>query len=385
MPAGTPVEGGECIRFGDNQLDLSARTLLQNNAPVVITSGEFSLLAFIECPTLNLLCAPSPSPPLAGTSDRTRPRSRQRHRQPQHGRSGVAGAQAGGTGSNPPPLRADGLGLATCLHPHAEIADMPRQRGLHEDWLAGAWGTALLDAGGAVRQLERFRRCSWDTCIRLSELTLERYAPDQRAHGPGAPGELTTSGARSRDPGFGPAAQRQELRQTALASRTAVNPPPRAGRARRRCGLNCSLLWSRSGCAPPAQPHALAATTHTAAAGPGGRDGDDRRALSSSMLPVLRKLDAVVGSEKTSTEPAPKQGSAEVRRISRRFNAMVRRLAEKERATMLAGIAHDLRHHAAVSFVDAGAQMSEERTRCQSDLEALERITGQPSDLRRRR
>ena len=27
MPAGTPVEGGECIRFGDNQLDLSARTL----------------------------------------------------------------------------------------------------------------------------------------------------------------------------------------------------------------------------------------------------------------------------------------------------------------------------------------------------------------------
>ena len=47
----------------------------------------------------------------AGTSDRTRPRSRQRHRQPQHGRSGVAGAQAGGTGSNPPALCADGLGL----------------------------------------------------------------------------------------------------------------------------------------------------------------------------------------------------------------------------------------------------------------------------------
>ena len=51
MPAGTPVEGGECIRFGDNQLDLAARTLLQNNAPVVITSGEFSLLAaFVRHP-----------------------------------------------------------------------------------------------------------------------------------------------------------------------------------------------------------------------------------------------------------------------------------------------------------------------------------------------
>ena len=51
MPAGTPVESGECIRFGDNQLDLSARTLLQNNQPVVITSGEFSLLAaFVRHP-----------------------------------------------------------------------------------------------------------------------------------------------------------------------------------------------------------------------------------------------------------------------------------------------------------------------------------------------
>jgi len=50
-PAGTPVEGGECVSFGDNQLDLSARTLLQNNQPVVITSGEFSLLAaFVQHP-----------------------------------------------------------------------------------------------------------------------------------------------------------------------------------------------------------------------------------------------------------------------------------------------------------------------------------------------
>ena len=63
MPAGTPVEGGECIRFGDNQLDLSAR-LLQNNEPVVITSGEFSLLAaFVR----------HPHRPLSRERHRTRP------------------------------------------------------------------------------------------------------------------------------------------------------------------------------------------------------------------------------------------------------------------------------------------------------------------------
>ena len=61
----------------------------------------------------------------------------------------------------------------------------------------------------------------------------------------------------------------------------------------------------------------------------------------------LRKLEDAVSrvGEDINREPVPEQGSAEVRRISRRFNAMVRRLAEgeKERATMLAGIAHDLR------------------------------------------
>ncbi len=115
MPAGIPVEGGGCIRFGDNQLDLSARTLLQNNEPVVITSGEFSLLAaFVR----------HPHRPLSRERliELAR-RSRQRHRQPQHGRSGVAGAQACGTGSDPPPLRADGLGvwLRVCSGRHAEI------------------------------------------------------------------------------------------------------------------------------------------------------------------------------------------------------------------------------------------------------------------------
>jgi two-component system osmolarity sensor histidine kinase EnvZ len=97
----------------------------------------------------------------------------------------------------------------------------------------------------------------------------------------------------------------------------------------------------------------------------------------------LRKLEDAVSrvGEDINREPVPEQGSAEVRRISRRFNAMVRRLAEgeKERATMLAGIAHDLR--APLTRLQFRLSMpelnTEERRRCQSDLEALERITGQ--------
>ena len=97
----------------------------------------------------------------------------------------------------------------------------------------------------------------------------------------------------------------------------------------------------------------------------------------------LRKLEDAVSrvGEDINRDPVPEEGSAEVRRISRRFNAMVRRLAEgeKERATMLAGIAHDLR--APLTRLQFRLSMrelkAEERKRCQSDLEALERITGQ--------
>lgn len=45
LPAGTPLAGGGLIEFGDNVLDLAARTLAREGSPTVITSGEFSLLA----------------------------------------------------------------------------------------------------------------------------------------------------------------------------------------------------------------------------------------------------------------------------------------------------------------------------------------------------
>ena len=51
IPAGTPVAEGGQVSFGENVLDLSARTLIKAGVPVVITSGEFSLLAsFVQHP-----------------------------------------------------------------------------------------------------------------------------------------------------------------------------------------------------------------------------------------------------------------------------------------------------------------------------------------------
>ena len=51
IPAGTPLADGAQVIFGDNQLDLAARTLIRNGTAQVITSGEFSLLAaFVQHP-----------------------------------------------------------------------------------------------------------------------------------------------------------------------------------------------------------------------------------------------------------------------------------------------------------------------------------------------
>ena len=75
------------------------------------------------------------------------------------------------------------------------------------------------------------------------------------------------------------------------------------------------------------------------------------------------------------------RGAPEVQRITSRFNAMVLRLAanRRERATMLAGIAHDLR--APITRLQFRLSMPTlndgDKQRCSGDLDALERITGQ--------
>ena len=51
VPAGTPVVDGGEVHFGDSTLNLASRTLTRSGEPVVITSGEFSLLAaFLQHP-----------------------------------------------------------------------------------------------------------------------------------------------------------------------------------------------------------------------------------------------------------------------------------------------------------------------------------------------
>ncbi|MCT0224802.1 ATP-binding protein [Synechococcus sp. CS-1328] len=79
--------------------------------------------------------------------------------------------------------------------------------------------------------------------------------------------------------------------------------------------------------------------------------------------------------------PLAQRGTGAVRRLTLRFNAMVQRLerSERERATMLAGIAHDLkspitRLRLRLSFAPLSEQ---ERDRSEADLDALERITSQ--------
>jgi two-component system phosphate regulon response regulator OmpR len=51
IPAGTPLIDGEIIQFGENRLDLAARSLERFGESIVITSGEFGLLAaFVQNP-----------------------------------------------------------------------------------------------------------------------------------------------------------------------------------------------------------------------------------------------------------------------------------------------------------------------------------------------
>jgi two-component system osmolarity sensor histidine kinase EnvZ len=97
----------------------------------------------------------------------------------------------------------------------------------------------------------------------------------------------------------------------------------------------------------------------------------------------LRGLERALSRVGEGSDPpaVPARGAPEVQRITSRFNAVVLRLAanRRERATMLAGIAHDLR--APITRLQFRLSMPtlnpSEKERCSSDLDALERITDQ--------
>ena len=100
----------------------------------------------------------------------------------------------------------------------------------------------------------------------------------------------------------------------------------------------------------------------------------------------LRQLQA--GLEEVGLEERPPRlparGTRTVQRLTGRFNAMLERLdeASRERATMLAGIAHDLRApltrlRLRLGLAAEGTIAAPELARALADLGALERITGQ--------
>ena len=75
-------------------------------------------------------------------------------------------------------------------------------------------------------------------------------------------------------------------------------------------------------------------------------------------------------------------GTAAVRRLTQRFNAMLNRIeaTDRERRTMLAGLAHDLRSpltRLRLRLASNGPLVADERRRAEADLAALERITRQ--------
>jgi two-component system osmolarity sensor histidine kinase EnvZ len=75
--------------------------------------------------------------------------------------------------------------------------------------------------------------------------------------------------------------------------------------------------------------------------------------------------------------PLPAAGSGAVRRLTARFKAMVQRLDanQRDRTTMLAGIAHDLK--SPLTRLRLRLAGHGEQQRAEADLDALERITGQ--------
>jgi len=93
---------------------------------------------------------------------------------------------------------------------------------------------------------------------------------------------------------------------------------------------------------------------------------------------------AAVGVATGSGAPRAPEGSAAVRRITTRYNAMLERLerGSQERTTMLAGIAHDLRApltrlRLRLALAPATGLRADDCRRGLADLEALERITRQ--------
>ena len=262
-------------------------------------------------------------------------------------------------------------------------------------WIAflfGSWALFLLLLQGLFgRQVDRLQvvRLGRELAlqVRLTELTLERYPPTLIQELTGLDLVVVERPASRANPSLVQQGHQQVLRQ-ALCERLRECPVIVPADQRDpavwielisplepvwlRAPLPRSLGW-------PPQPMLLAVAGVAAALSTAGL------VLAVDVERPLRRLEralSVVGEGgQGDSGRVPEEGAAVVRQVSRRFNAMVDRLAasQRERNTMLAGIAHDLRSpitrlRLRVSLQNFAAEDSQS---WEGDLDALERIIDQ--------
>ena len=219
--------------------------------------------------------------------------------------------------------------------------------------------------------------------LRLGELALERLPPAALSRLSGLPlrvGELPPTG------GDGRLAVQAERLQQALCRQLSHCPPvlPAAGDPR---GVWVALL-------SPLEPVWLFAPMRSPQRWPpdplllglallGGSVSASLWFLWVEVQRPLQRLEQALSQVGLAPRPAPLAalGTGAVQRLTGRFNAMVQRLdlSERERATMLAGIAHDLKSPITRLRLRLGLARPEpeDLQRSEADLDALERITAQ--------
>ena len=224
--------------------------------------------------------------------------------------------------------------------------------------------------------------------VRLTELALERYPPHLVAELTGLDLKVVVRPKPAPVPASAAFKRQADALQLQLCQRLSHCPmvlPDRASRGERSVWIELisplEPIWLRvdvpSMMRWPPEPTLLGLSLVGAGIICGGLF------LLVEVEAPLRGLEKALSRVGDGEDPdaVPARGAPEVQRLTQRFNAMVRRLAanRRERATMLAGIAHDLRAPITrLQFRLSMPQLSaDERERCAGDLQSLERITGQ--------
>ena len=253
----------------------------------------------------------------------------------------------------------------------------------------------LLLAQRLERQQRQQLASQVSAMVLLSEVALERYSPPELSELMGTPVVVSSRppGAVTRtQPADPPLVQQAEALRADLCRKLSTCPSVWPARLSPPVGpgrgvwvqLNSSLetAWLFAPIPawrgwPPDPPILIVSSTM-------GGLAALLLFLSLEVQRPLRLLDAAleqVGLDQQ-PRPVPARGTRAVRHLTHHFNTMVLRLREasQERATMLAGVAHDLRApltRLRLRLAGATPWSAEERRRAEGDLTALETITEQ--------